>query len=87
VDVRLSPDFDKNYTFRLTANQQKQVLDTLELFQDEPYNIDLGNHSLGGEWFGHRLISIDGDLRLHFRMIDNHTAYFVAVGNHRQLYR
>jgi addiction module RelE/StbE family toxin len=86
MQVRFSPDFDKQYFRRLTHSQQKQVLDTIELFQDEPYHKDLRNHSLGGKWFGHRSISIGGDLRLHFRMLNDDIAYFVAVGNHNQLY-
>ncbi|HUD10361.1 MAG TPA: type II toxin-antitoxin system mRNA interferase toxin, RelE/StbE family [Candidatus Saccharimonadales bacterium] len=86
MQVRFSPGFDKQFIQRLTHSQQIQVLDTIEQFQDEPYHKDLRNHSLGGKWFGHRSISIGGDLRLHFRMLDNNTAYFVATGNHDQLY-
>ncbi len=87
MQIRFSPDFDRQFIQRLTHSQQVQVLDTIEQFQDEPYHKDLRNHSLRGKWFGHRSISIGGDLRLHFQMLDNSTAYFVAVGDHKQLYR
>jgi addiction module RelE/StbE family toxin len=87
MQVRFSPDFDKQFAQRLTARQQIRVLDTIELFQDDPFNKELRNHSLKGKWFGHRSISIGGDLRLHFQLLDTATAYFVAVGTHDQLYR
>jgi addiction module RelE/StbE family toxin len=87
MQVRFSPDFDKQFAQRLTARQQIKVLDTIEVFQDEPFNKDLRNHSLKGKWFGHRSISVGGDLRLHFQVLDTTTAYFVAVGTHDQLYK
>ena len=86
MKVRFSPDFDKQFTQRLSVQQQAQVLDTLERFQDDPFHENLRNHSLRGEWLGHRSISIGGDLRLHFLVLSNDVAYFVAVGTHAQLY-
>ena len=84
--VRFSPDFDRQFIQRLTARQRIRALDAIELFQDDPFHRDLRNHSLKGEWFGHRSISIGGDLRMHFQMLDSTIAYFVAVGTHSQLY-
>jgi addiction module RelE/StbE family toxin len=87
MQVRFSPDFDRQFIRRLTARQQIKALDILELFQDEPFHKDLRNHSLKGEWYGHNSITISADLRMHFQMLDNKTAYFVAVGTHDQLYK
>lgn len=87
MKIRFSPEFDKQFTTRLTARQQIQALETIEVFQDQPLHRDLRNHPLGGEWFGHRSISIGGDLRLHLQLLDNDIAYFVAIGSHSQLYR
>ena len=87
MQVRFSPDFDRQFIRRLTARQQSKALDMLEVFQDEPFHKDLRNHSLRGEWFGHRSITISGDLRMHFQILNNETAYFVVIGTHDQLYR
>ena len=84
--VRFSPEFDRQFERRLTNPQKTQVLDVLDLFQRNSTNKELRNHPLKGEWLGHRSISIGGDLRLHFMMLDEETAYFVAVGSHKQLY-
>ena len=85
--VRFSPEFDKQFNRRLTNSQKVQVLDVIDLFQSKPFHKDLRNHPLKGEWLGHRSISIGGNLRLHFMMLDEATAYFVAIGNHNQLYQ
>ncbi len=87
MKIRFSPGFDKQFAQRLTAHQQIQVLDTIAIFQDQPFHNDLRNHPLHGKWRGHRSISIGGDLRIHFQMLDDDTAYFVAVGSHGQLYK
>ncbi|MCL5112957.1 MAG: type II toxin-antitoxin system mRNA interferase toxin, RelE/StbE family [Patescibacteria group bacterium] len=87
MKVRFSPDFDKQFSIRLNKREQIKVIDTIELFQDDPFRKDLRNHPLNGKWLGHRSISIGGDLRLHFKMLDEDIAYFVAVGSHYQLYR
>jgi mRNA interferase YafQ len=85
--VRFSADFDRHFQDRLTNRQKIQVLDTIDLFTVEPLHKDLRNHALKGEWAGYRSISIGGDLRLHFKLTDEQTAYFVAAGSHSQLYK
>jgi addiction module RelE/StbE family toxin len=85
--VRFNTDFDRQFKERLTNRQKIQVLDSIDLFIGRPLYEDLRNHALKGKWLGYRSISIGGDLRLHFKMIDDDTAYFVAVGNHDQFYK
>lgn len=85
--VRFNTDFDRQFKERLTNRQKIQVLDSIDLFIDKPFHETFRNHALKGEWLGYRSISIGGDLRLHFKMINDETAYFVAVGNHNQLYK
>ena len=85
--ICFSPNFDRQFAQRLTKQQQVQVLDAIEQFIDNSNHEDLRNHPLKGNWAGHRSLSIGGDLRLHFQMLDGDTAYFVAVGSHEQLYQ
>jgi len=87
MNVQFSVEFDKQFNSSLSQRQKLQVLETLNLFIDNPNNKDLRNHELRKEWKGYRSISIGGDLRLHFKMINNGFAYFVAVGTHAQLYK
>jgi addiction module RelE/StbE family toxin len=84
--IRFDPDFDRQFKENLTGREKNQVLDAIDLFIREPFHKDLRNHALKGEWAGHRSISVGGDMRLHFKMLDEVTAHFVAIGTHKQLY-
>jgi addiction module RelE/StbE family toxin len=86
MTVKYSREFNKQFA-KLKPSQQQQVTDTLELFLDNPTHESLRNHPLAEEWAGWRSISAGGDLRLHFRMLDDDTVFFVAAGTHSQLYK
>ena len=59
----------------------------IALFEGNPEHASLRNHPLRGKWHNCKSISAGGDLRLHYRVIDDRTVLFVAVGSHSQLYR
>jgi addiction module RelE/StbE family toxin len=82
--VEFSKNFDKEYQ-KLPAKKQDKVDTTMELFMSDCTNQTLRNHALKGKWLGHYSISAGGDLRLHFKLI-NDIALFVTVGTHAQLY-
>ena len=82
--------FQQNFTnqFKELSKTQKRLLaDTIELFTEDPMHNSLRNHPLKDKWVNYRSITADGDLRLHYRLIDKDTALFVAVGTHDELYR
>jgi addiction module RelE/StbE family toxin len=87
MQIQFSSEFDRQFNTRLTGLQKIQTLEALSLFIDDAYHKDLRNHELRSEWKGYRSISIGGDLRLHFKMLNNKFAYFVALGSHDELYR
>ena len=78
--------FDKQLA-KFPKKRRDKVIDTVGIYLDDPLDVVLRNHALSGEWAGFRSISAGGDLRLHFEMIDETTALFVAVGTHSQLYK
>lgn len=83
-------DFHKSFHKQaktLKPAQKQRLKQALLLFQSEPGHAELYNHSLTGQWKGHRSISFGGDWRMHYRMTDNNTALFVSVGTHSQLYK
>ena len=86
MNVDFSVTFDQQFAL-LTAAQKRSVKDTIELFIDDPFNDSLRNHPLRGEWARYRSISTDDDLRIHYRAVNKDTTLFVAVGNHKQLYK
>lgn len=83
---RYSREFDKQFA-RLPKALKDKAIDAIELFLDKPNEKSLRNHALSEKWHGYRSISADHDLRVHFKMIDDETVYFVAIGTHSQLYK
>jgi addiction module RelE/StbE family toxin len=82
--------FQKSFTnqFKKLSKTQKQlVTDTIKLFTEAPMQDTLRNHPLKDRWLNYRSITADDDLRLHYRVINEDTALFVAVGTHNELYK
>ncbi|MEX0919601.1 MAG: type II toxin-antitoxin system mRNA interferase toxin, RelE/StbE family [Candidatus Saccharimonadales bacterium] len=86
MKLRYHKHFSKQVEKLLPA-QKRRLKATLSIFQEDPYHPLLYNHALKGEWGRYRSISFGGDWRVHYRIIDNDTALFVAVGTHSQLYK
>lgn len=72
---------------KLKPAQKERLKNALRLFQDNPYHPGLYNHSLTGEWKGHRSIAFGGDWRAHYKFMNEDTVLFVAVVTHSHLYR
>lgn len=58
----------------------------LLLFEKEPFHPLLDNHPLKGAYEGYRSINITGNWRAVYRMPDDATADFVALGTNSKLY-
>lgn len=86
MKINFSKGFVKQHK-KLSAKIQGKVDEHIALFARDPAARKLRNHALTGEWSGYQSISAGGDLRLHFRVIDDTTVLFVAVGSHSQLYK
>jgi addiction module RelE/StbE family toxin len=84
--IRFQKSFTEQYK-KLTKFQKQLVNDALELFSEDSMHKSLRNHPLKDEWVKYRSITADDDLRLHFRVINEDIALFVAVGSHDELYR
>lgn len=86
MNIDFTKTFNKQFE-KLTEKRQKQVQASVALFLQDTAAPSLRNHALKGEWLGHRSISAGGDFRLHFKVIDENTVLFVAIGTHSQLYK
>lgn len=75
----------KNADVRIRKAFDKQFL----IFAKNPNDLGLRNHPLRDTWEGHRSIDINADWRAVYKEIqegEEHIAYFVALGTHKQLY-
>ncbi len=86
MDVDFTKAFNKQFE-KLPLKKQGRARAAVALFLQNEDALSLRNHSLKGEWRGYRSISAGGDFRLHFKMIDQNTVLFVALGTHSQLYK
>ncbi|MET0779870.1 MAG: type II toxin-antitoxin system mRNA interferase toxin, RelE/StbE family [Candidatus Saccharimonadales bacterium] len=83
-------DFHKNFrkqAEKLKPVQKERLKTALRLFQEKPNDPSLYNHPLTGQWAGHHSVAFGGDWRAHYKVIDQNTVLFVAVGTHNQLYK
>ena len=86
MKVDFTKAFDKQFA-KLPSKRQEKARDTIALYLQDVSAKSLRVHPLKGEWLGYQSISAGGDLRLHFKMVDQDTILFVAVGSHSQLYK
>ena len=80
---------DKRYDrlfFGLTREYKSLTKEALELFEIDPFHSSLRNHPLDPPLEKYRSISVNSDLRILFRMIDPHTALFLKIGKHNDIY-
>lgn len=85
MNIDYSKSFDRQFA-KLSRRQKQLAMDAIELFIDSPFDDSLRNHPLKDRWVDYRSITADDDLRLHFRVINEDTSLFVAVGTHDKLY-
>ena len=72
---------------KLNIKQQDRVDDVLSIFENDPINPVLKNHSLKGKERGKRAISAGGDLRIVFREFSGYVeVLFLRVGSHSKVY-
>ena len=84
--VDFTKAFNKQFE-KLPRKRQEHARKSSALFLKNISHPTLRNHALKGEWLGYRSISAGGDLRLHFKTIDENKVLFVAVGTYAQLYK
>lgn len=82
--VELHHHFEKQMV-QLHEDVQAEVRKRIGLFVLDPFNEELRNHELIGDFRDRRSIDVFNDLRALYRE-DGEIATFVAVGTHAQLY-
>ena len=87
--IRMKIDFHKNFKKKyrkLKPSERQKFEERLLLFEKEPFNPILGNHSLTGEYSNYRSINITGNIRAHYEKLSSDNVLFVTIGTHSELY-
>lgn len=71
---------------KLSKSQKQAVKEMMELFEEDPSHPSLRNHPLDPPLDQYRSISIDGDLRILYRMVSRDEVLLLKVGTHEAVY-
>jgi len=88
MKVEYDPDFIRRLK-KLNVRIRKSFKERIAIFQKDPFSPELDNHDLHDKWEGYRSINITSDWRIIYEEIkvgDEPIAYFIAIGNHKELY-
>ncbi|OIP86658.1 type II toxin-antitoxin system mRNA interferase toxin, RelE/StbE family [Candidatus Shapirobacteria bacterium CG_4_8_14_3_um_filter_35_11] len=88
IDIEHSPQFDKHFKKRISENDKltKQFVQRLNYFIDNPKHPLLKDHLLTRNKTGLRSFSINGDLRVIYKIINENKVLFYDIGSHNQVY-
>ncbi len=84
--------YDSEFILQLKETDvriQKNFREKIAIFQNNPKDPLLDNHSLKREYVGYRSINITADYRAIFKQIpkdEDIIYYFFLIGTHEQLY-
>ena len=89
MKIRFNKTFSKQY------DKAPKIIQTffenkIKVFQQNPFELQLNNHSLSGKFAGYRSINITGDWRaiyLERKEDKNKVIIFTLLGTHSQLYK
>ena len=83
--IILHRNFKKQYK-KLRDEEQRRFKKCRDVFLKSPFHPMLNNHPLHGAYRGYRSINVGGDLRVIYEEIDAHTAHFILIDTHSNLY-
>ena len=82
--IEFSPAFQKLLA-RSPTEIKQAVQDTIDLFEENPHNPGLRNHSLSGKYQDFRSIDVTEDWRALYRE-ESERFVFSDLGTHEELY-
>lgn len=85
MDYVVSKKFKKSFN-KLPQAGKKQFIERRKLFESDPFNPLLHNHSLAGKYSDCKSFNVNGDIRVIFSYINPETVHLIDIGTHSQLY-
>ncbi len=83
--IQTTKAFDKQYA-KLAPKHQLSFKRRMQVFRANPFDKQLRNHALKGQYLGYRSIDIGGDIRALYRVKGDTIIIFGFIGSHSQLY-
>jgi len=85
MKIIFQKSFEKEYK-KLSNKIKLKVQEKNTLFVADQRNPILNNHALHGRHKGYRSISITGNIRVIYKLLDKNTVLFAEIGTHSELY-
>lgn len=86
MKIKFHKNFEKKY-IKLAPKIKSKVKERNNLFTENQFDPKLNNHALQGKYTGYRSISVTGDIRIIYKLLDNNTVIFVDIDTHSNLYK
>ena len=86
--IQYSPGFIKKLR-KLHVRIRKSFKEKIQIFEKNPYDLQLENHTLEREYEGLRSINLTSDYRAIYEEINEGeevVVYFLLLGTHKELY-
>lgn len=86
MQIRFHKNFEKSFK-KLDKKLKAKVIQSIQLFQENPHSPSLKNHPLKGRLKGLRAFSISADIRIIFEEYENYSLIIMLdVGTHNKVY-
>ena len=85
MKIIFQKSFEKEYK-KLSNKIKLKVQEKDILFVVDQRNPILNNHALHGKYKGYRSISITGNIRVVYKLLNKDTVLFAEIGTHSELY-
>jgi addiction module RelE/StbE family toxin len=87
MKIKYHKRFEKQFK-KLLIKDRQRVIETIDIFFNDPCDRCLQNHALKGSLSGKRSMSAGPDLRIIFEEIDDYTlVIFLDLGKHNRVYK
>lgn len=85
MNVGFRKSFKKQFD-KLPKKVQNHFYRKLDIFTSNPFDPVLNNHQLSGRMKNMRSINVTGDIRAIYEPVEKHTALFLSITSHSELY-
>lgn len=85
MNITFHKSFKKAFK-KQPKNIQDKFFECLDIFVEDQFSYQLNNYALGGDFKGWRSINISGDVRVHYREVEQGIV-LMDIGTHAQLYK
>ena len=88
IEIFIDEGFKRSYRkiIKNNINIKNKFKEKLELLRENPYHPFLKTHKLGGNLQDYMAFSIDYNIRVIFKFIDNTTVLLIDIGSHDTIY-